>query len=267
MTDARLLHRRLAAARGPPRARAGARARVPRGAARARRPRLRLGGVLAGVPPAGVPRVADDGRPGDDRRAHRARRRDVPDDARPLRPAGARPGRARAAARARDRQARRRCGPSPARRAATRRGPRSSGTRAGTSTPSPTTASPALYTRLGLYPNLGVSWITAFLCGPDRATVAVIDFAAPLPQARARSTSPATGCRSSTSASRAARALPRAPAGRRARRTPDAAALLRGERGEPRAGRLRPRVGDGRRALRLPRHDALRDPLPGQRHA
>jgi hypothetical protein len=39
-----------------------------------------------------------------------------------------------------------------------------------------------LYTRLGLYPNLGVSWITAFICGPDRPTVAIIDFAAPLPE-------------------------------------------------------------------------------------
>ena len=36
-------------------------------------------------------------------------------------------------------------------------------------------------TRLGLYPNLGVSWLTAFICGPGRATVAVVDFAAPLP--------------------------------------------------------------------------------------
>lgn len=40
-----------------------------------------------------------------------------------------------------------------------------------------------LYTRLGLYPNLGVSWMTAFVCGPDRPTVALIDFAAPLPAA------------------------------------------------------------------------------------
>ena len=37
------------------------------------------------------------------------------------------------------------------------------------------------YTRIGLYPNLGVSWITAFVCGPDRATLALVDFAAPLP--------------------------------------------------------------------------------------
>jgi len=37
------------------------------------------------------------------------------------------------------------------------------------------------YVRLGLYPNLGVCWYTAFACGPGRATVAVVDFAAPLP--------------------------------------------------------------------------------------
>jgi hypothetical protein len=37
------------------------------------------------------------------------------------------------------------------------------------------------YLRLGLYPNLGVSWITAMVCGPERATVAVVDAAAPLP--------------------------------------------------------------------------------------
>ncbi len=42
-------------------------------------------------------------------------------------------------------------------------------------------ASLGVYTRLGLYPNLGVSWVTACICGPDRPTVAVIDFAAPLP--------------------------------------------------------------------------------------
>ena len=39
-----------------------------------------------------------------------------------------------------------------------------------------------LYTRLGLYPNLGVAWLTAFVCGPDRPTAAVVDFAAPLPE-------------------------------------------------------------------------------------
>jgi len=39
------------------------------------------------------------------------------------------------------------------------------------------------YVRLGFYPNLGVSWITAMVCGPQRPTVAVVDFAAPLPEA------------------------------------------------------------------------------------
>ncbi|MGZ4235905.1 MAG: DUF7064 domain-containing protein [Solirubrobacteraceae bacterium] len=39
------------------------------------------------------------------------------------------------------------------------------------------------YVRLGLYPNLGVSWITAIVCGPQRPTVAVVDFQAPLPVA------------------------------------------------------------------------------------
>ena len=37
------------------------------------------------------------------------------------------------------------------------------------------------YVRLGLYPNLGVSWITAIVCGPQLPTVAVVDFQAPLP--------------------------------------------------------------------------------------
>jgi hypothetical protein len=32
-----------------------------------------------------------------------------------------------------------------------------------------------------LYPNLGVSWITAIVCGPHHPTVAVVDFQAPLP--------------------------------------------------------------------------------------
>ncbi len=41
-----------------------------------------------------------------------------------------------------------------------------------------------VYTRLGLYPNLGVSWMTTFVCGPDRPTLALIDFAAPLPEGR-----------------------------------------------------------------------------------
>jgi len=38
-----------------------------------------------------------------------------------------------------------------------------------------------LWVRVGRYPNLGVCWYTALICGPDRGTVATIDFAAPLP--------------------------------------------------------------------------------------
>jgi Ecdysteroid kinase-like family len=38
-----------------------------------------------------------------------------------------------------------------------------------------------LWTRLGLYPKLGVAWMTALVCGPGRPTVALVDFAAPLP--------------------------------------------------------------------------------------
>ena len=38
-----------------------------------------------------------------------------------------------------------------------------------------------VYTRLGLYPNMDVAWVTAFVCGRGRATVAVIDFEAELP--------------------------------------------------------------------------------------
>jgi thiamine kinase-like enzyme len=37
------------------------------------------------------------------------------------------------------------------------------------------------YVRIGLYPNLDRCWYTAFVCGPDRPTVAVVDLAAPLP--------------------------------------------------------------------------------------
>jgi len=38
------------------------------------------------------------------------------------------------------------------------------------------------YVRVGSYPNLGACWYTACICGPDRPTVAVADWAAPLPE-------------------------------------------------------------------------------------
>ena len=66
-------------------------------------------------------------------------------------------------------------------RAATRPGQNRRGTRAGTSTRSRATAASARTCASGSYPQLGVCWYTALVCGPDRATVAAIDFAAPLP--------------------------------------------------------------------------------------
>jgi len=43
-------------------------------------------------------------------------------------------------------------------------------------------ASLGVYFRLGLYPNLGVSWLTGYVCGPERQAVPILDFAAPLPE-------------------------------------------------------------------------------------
>lgn len=39
------------------------------------------------------------------------------------------------------------------------------------------------WVRVGLYPNLGVTWYHAYLVGPDRQTVAVMDYETPLPKA------------------------------------------------------------------------------------
>jgi hypothetical protein len=39
-----------------------------------------------------------------------------------------------------------------------------------------------VYTRIGLYPNLDACWLTAIVCGPGRDTVALVDYAAPLPR-------------------------------------------------------------------------------------
>ena len=154
--------------RGPPRARGGAAcASTTTSSLALGVDGLRLGRVLGGVPPPGLPRRADGGGAVDARRAHRARRRHVHDLARAPRAAGASTSTRStllpdaghgptAAAAARPRPT----------RAATRPGPRSSGTRAGTSTPSPRTAALGAYVRLGLYPNLGVAWYTAFVCGP-----------------------------------------------------------------------------------------------------
>jgi len=37
------------------------------------------------------------------------------------------------------------------------------------------------YVRIGLYPNLGIAWYTAYVTGPGRPAVAVVDLEAPLP--------------------------------------------------------------------------------------
>jgi hypothetical protein len=37
------------------------------------------------------------------------------------------------------------------------------------------------YVRLGLYPNMGVAWYTAYVTGPERPCVALVDVRAPLP--------------------------------------------------------------------------------------
>ena len=38
------------------------------------------------------------------------------------------------------------------------------------------------YVRIGLYPNLGVAWYTAYVTGPGRPAVAVVDLETPLPE-------------------------------------------------------------------------------------
>jgi Ecdysteroid kinase-like family len=85
--------------------------------------------------------------------------------------------------------------------------------------------------RIGLYPNLGVTWYTAFVCGPGRDTVAVVDFAAPLP---------ASGTLSLATDELRAEHSCRSPLERfrvtleaGAQSYEDAAELLRGARGEP----------------------------------
>ncbi len=92
-------------------------------------------------------------------------------------------------------------------------------------------AQTGLYTRLGLYPNLGVSWVTAFVCGPERATVAVVDFEAPLPEGE-RLDLDREGLRVEHACEEPLQRF-RVRLSARGERFADPAALLRGERGEP----------------------------------
>jgi thiamine kinase-like enzyme len=92
-------------------------------------------------------------------------------------------------------------------------------------------ASVGAYVRIGLYPNLDRCWYTAFVCGPGRPTVAVVDFDAPLPAHR--------GLRTETAQLRADHICPvafeqfRATLDATGEQHQDAAALLRGEAGDP----------------------------------
>jgi hypothetical protein len=88
-----------------------------------------------------------------------------------------------------------------------------------------------IYTRLGLYPNLGVSWMTTFLCGPERPTVAIVDFAAPLP-AGEQLTVERAGLRAEHICEAALERF-RVRLGGIGEAHADAAALLRGESGDP----------------------------------
>jgi len=88
-----------------------------------------------------------------------------------------------------------------------------------------------MYARLGLYPNLGVSWITAFVCGPERPTVAVIDFTAPLP-GEGELTVARDGLRAEHLCEAALERF-RVRLAADARSYDDAAGVLRGEDGEP----------------------------------
>ena len=83
------------------------------------------------------------------------------------------------------------------------------------------------YVRLGLYPNLGVSWVTTFVCGPGRPSAALIDFAAPLPEGDALE---AAGLRLDCEAPLERFRVEHAGTGER---HDDAAAFLRGEPGAP----------------------------------
>ncbi len=87
------------------------------------------------------------------------------------------------------------------------------------------------YVRLGLYPNLGVAWYTAFVCGPDRPTVAVVDFEAPLPDGEELTT---TACGGTARHDReAALERFRVTLDATGEAHDDAAALLRAEPGRP----------------------------------
>ena len=179
-------------------------------------------------------------------------------DARALRPAGARPRRASSCCPSRAAGARRRCARSP--RTRRRHAPGSEELWNESWYFDAVSADERLgvYTRLGLYPNLGVSWMTAFVCGPDRPTRGA-DRLRRAAARRARQLSlGAERLRAEHICERAAGELRGAPAGRAREALPGRLpALLRGEPGEPVELALDAALGHARGALRLPGHDAL----------
>ena len=86
------------------------------------------------------------------------------------------------------------------------------------------------YVRLGVAPQQGVAWYTALICGPDRPTVAVLDFAAPLP---ADDLTVTTGAFTGTQTCEAPLERYRVTVRGRGESHADPASLLRGDGGEP----------------------------------
>ena len=86
------------------------------------------------------------------------------------------------------------------------------------------------YVRLGLGPNEGHGWYTAFVCGPGRPTVAVLDFEAPLP---GPDLAVATGDYTAGQLCEAPLDRYRVTLAGRGEAHDDPAAILRGERGTP----------------------------------
>ena len=148
----------------------------------------------------------------------------------------------------------------------TRRRPSSCGTRAGTSMRSTTSGRLGVYVRIGSYPNLGVSWYTAYVCGADRPIGRAWSTSqAPLPSDDGRLAVVTARLRAEHLCEVAARALRRHAGRQRRRPCRRRRAPLRGERGRARRCRARARLGDRRDAVRLSARHALRDPLPSHR--
>ena len=227
---------------------------------------LRLGDLLGGVPAPAVPRPADDDRAGDGRRsaptaATTCSWRCSSATAQAVLDLGSldllpEPG-----------GTRRRCGPSPTTRAATSRDPRSSGTRAGTSTRSPTTARLGVYHRIGRLPNSDACLLSTCIVRPGRAGdhARRRDRAAAAGRRRHPGDRRPTVLRVEQHCEEPLRALPgRARGHGRGPRRPLGAAARRG--GRAGRDRHRPDLGDRRRPLPVAARDPLRDPLPGHRH-